>query len=302
VGDRRRDRPGGAAAAHRSAGPRLRRPRPRPDLAPAPFQVPGQLAVSGRGLARGYWRRPELTAQSFVPHPWAVEPGQRLYLTGDLVRFRADGQLEFLARIDQQVKLRGFRIELGEIEAALVLYPGVRESIALVRDDVPGEKRLVAYLVPARQPGPTGSELRAFLQAKLPDYMVPSAFVALEAIPLTGTGKADRRACRRRAGRRVRARRHARRSSAWWRRSGPRPSGSAETIWGWRTTSSPSAATRWWPPGWWRGCASSWASSCRSRPSSPTRRWRSWPPRPTVPARPRPRGGARRATPPLPGG
>jgi len=165
-----------------------------PDLAPAPSQVPGQLAVSGRGLARGYWRRPELTAQSFVPHPWAVEPGQRLYLTGDLVRFRADGQLEFLARIDQQVKLRGFRIELGEIEAALVLYPGVRESIALVRDDVPGEKRLVAYLVPARQPGPTGSELRAFLQAKLPDYMVPSAFVALEAIPLTGTGKADRRA------------------------------------------------------------------------------------------------------------
>ncbi|HWB41417.1 MAG TPA: non-ribosomal peptide synthetase, partial [Gemmatimonadales bacterium] len=164
-----------------------------PHLRPAPIGVPGELYVGGDGLARGYHRRPELTAENFIPHPFRSEPGARLYRTGDRVRYLADGNLEFLGRLDQQVKLRGFRIEPGEIEAVLARHPRVREAV-VVMDETAGDKRLVAYFVPRQEPGPSVSELRGLLQARLPDYMVPAAFVPLGALPLTPSGKLDRRA------------------------------------------------------------------------------------------------------------
>jgi acyl carrier protein len=148
--------------------------------------------VGGDGLARGYHRRPELTAQRFIPHPFRADPGARLYRTGDLVRYLADGSLEFLGRLDQQVKLRGFRIEPGEIEAALTRHPGVREAAVVMRAQPSGDKRLVAYFVPRQEPGPSVGELRNLLRAGLPEYMVPTAFVALAALPLTPSGKLDR--------------------------------------------------------------------------------------------------------------
>jgi acyl carrier protein len=136
-----------------------------------------------------------LTAEKFIPHPFSAEPGARLYQTGDLARYRPDGQLEFLGRLDHQVKIRGFRIELGEIEAALGQHPAVRETVVLAREDVPGQKRLVAYVVPKGEtPDSQVADLRYFLQTKLPDYMVPSAFVWLKTLPLTSNGKIDRRA------------------------------------------------------------------------------------------------------------
>jgi len=135
-----------------------------------------------------------LTAEAFIPNPFGDEPGARLYRTGDLVRYLPDGRIEFLGRIDHQVKIRGFRIELGEIEAVLGQHPGVRETVVLAREDEPGEKRLVAYVVPNDGQEPTVSELRRFLKEKLPEYMVPSAFVTLEALPLTPNGKVDRQA------------------------------------------------------------------------------------------------------------
>ncbi|HKV11759.1 MAG TPA: amino acid adenylation domain-containing protein, partial [Thermoanaerobaculia bacterium] len=160
---------------------------------PAGAGVPGELFIGGDGLARGYLHRPDLTAERFVPDPFVEEPGARLYRTGDLVRRQPSGAIEFLGRIDHQVKVRGFRIELGEIEAALSSHPGVAGAVVLVREDVPGDKRLVAYTVP-RERAVGERELRAYLEERLPSYMVPARFVSLPEIPLTPNGKVDRRA------------------------------------------------------------------------------------------------------------
>jgi amino acid adenylation domain-containing protein len=163
-------------------------------LQPLPIGVPGELHIGGDGLSEGYLRRPELTAEKFVPNPFSSEPGARLYKTGDLARYLPNANIEVLGRIDHQVKIRGFRIELGEIEAILSQHPAVQEVVALVREDVAGDKRLVAYLVSNQAPAPTASELRGFLKEKLPEYMAPSAFLILEKLPLTPNGKVDRRA------------------------------------------------------------------------------------------------------------
>src|SRR5947209_6370105 len=160
-----------------------------------PVGVPGELYIGGEGLARGYLNRPELTAERFIPHPFSTEPNARLYKTGDLARYRPDGSLEFLGRLDQQVKLRGYRIELGEIEALLGQHPAVRECLVLVREAGIDDKRLVAYVLPEQaEQKPSEGELRSYLQTKLPEYMVPTAFVEVQAWPLTPNGKIDRRA------------------------------------------------------------------------------------------------------------
>jgi amino acid adenylation domain-containing protein len=164
------------------------------NLEPVPIGVAGELHIGGAGLARGYLNRPELTAEKFIRHPFSDEPGARLYKTGDLCRYLPDGNIEYLGRMDQQVKIRGFRIELGEIEAVLGGHPAVRESVVVAREDVPGEKTLVAYLVVREGLAPTVTELREFLLKQLPDYMVPAAFVELAQLPLTPNGKIDRKA------------------------------------------------------------------------------------------------------------
>jgi amino acid adenylation domain-containing protein len=163
-------------------------------LQPLPIGVPGELHIGGIGLARGYHNRPDLTAEKFISDPFRAEPGARLYKTGDLARYLPNGAIEYLGRIDYQVKVRGFRIELGEIESVLTALPGVREAVVVVREDVPGDKRLVAYLTTHRGEKPKVSELRGMLQAKLPEYMVPSAFSILDPLPLTPSGKVDRQA------------------------------------------------------------------------------------------------------------
>ncbi|HZI02860.1 MAG TPA: amino acid adenylation domain-containing protein, partial [Archangium sp.] len=160
---------------------------------PVAVGVPGELYIGGEGLARGYLSRPDLTAERFVPNPFSSEPGARLYRTGDLARWRQDGVLEFLGRLDNQVKVRGYRIELAEVEAALLRHASVREAVAVVREDSPGDKRLVVYAVPHPGQQPDTAALRAFLQERLPEYMVPSAFVVLEALPLTANAKVDRK-------------------------------------------------------------------------------------------------------------
>jgi amino acid adenylation domain-containing protein len=167
-----------------------------------PVGAAGELYIGGVGVARGYLNQPALTAERFVPDLWSAQPGGRLYRTGDLVRYHSDGNIEFLGRIDSQVKLRGFRIELGEIEATLAQHSAVQQSVVVVQPDRSGERRLVAYVVEnreqqIREQGITplaSAELRQFLQHYLPDYMVPSAFVVLDALPLTAHGKVDQRA------------------------------------------------------------------------------------------------------------
>jgi amino acid adenylation domain-containing protein/FkbM family methyltransferase len=184
-----------------------------PYLQPVPIGVAGELLLGGVQLATGYLNRPELTAERFIADPFSAEPGAQLYRTGDLVRYLPDGNIEFLWRIDHQVKIRGFRIELGEIEAILSQHPAVRETVVLARDDaleedagiknqqskisksknLKSDKRLVAYVVPRQEQAPRINELRSFLKQKLPEYMVPSVFVFLDALPLMPNGKLDRK-------------------------------------------------------------------------------------------------------------
>jgi acyl-coenzyme A synthetase/AMP-(fatty) acid ligase len=176
--------------------------RPIPDLRlyllneklqPVPPGVPGEIFVGGAGVARGYLNRPELTAERFLRDPFSNAPGARLYRSGDLARYTAQGELEYLGRKDGQVKLRGFRVELGEIESVLNRHGAVRESVVLAQADESGGKRLVAYVV-GTEAGITGEQLREFVSHRLPDYMVPASFVWLERLPLTANGKVDRRA------------------------------------------------------------------------------------------------------------
>jgi amino acid adenylation domain-containing protein len=158
-----------------------------------PVGVPGELYIGGEGLARGYFYRPDLTAEKFIPNPFS-DKLTRLYKTGDKARYLPNGEIEFIGRIDHQVKIRGFRIELGEIEALISQHPAVREAVVDVREDMPSDKRLVAYVVYKQELAPKLSELRSFLKEKLPDYMLPAAFVPMKALPLTPNGKVNRQA------------------------------------------------------------------------------------------------------------
>jgi acyl carrier protein len=157
------------------------------ELEPVPFGVAGEIYIGGNGLARGYLERPELTAERFIPNPYGVSGGARLYRTGDLARWRSDGVIDYIGRIDHQVKLRGFRIELGEIEAVLEQHPGVQSAAVIAR-----EERLLGYVVPTQDSTPSITELRTFLQQKLPHYMVPHTITILDQWPLTPNGKINR--------------------------------------------------------------------------------------------------------------
>ena len=161
---------------------------------PLPIGVAGELHIGGVGLARGYLKQPDLTAEKFIPDPFSGKPGSRLYRSGDLARFLEDGNIEFLGRIDHQVKVRGFRIELGEIESVLAELPNVQDVVVLAREDKPGDRRLVAYLAAEKQDGLEAAALKQHCKKRLPDYMIPSAFVVLQAMPLTANGKVDRKA------------------------------------------------------------------------------------------------------------
>ena len=181
--------------------------RPIPDLQmyvldehlqPVPIGIPGEMYVGGAGVTRGYLNRPELTAERFISNPFGnskvKSQNSKLYKTGDLARYLPNGELEYLGRIDNQVKIRGFRIELGEIESLLTQHPDIWETVVLLREDAPGDKRLVAYVVPQSDSSLTPAQLRQYLKAKLPEYMLPNAFVILESLPLTDNGKINRRA------------------------------------------------------------------------------------------------------------
>ncbi len=163
-------------------------------LQPVPVGVSGELYVGGVGMARGYLHRPELTAERFIPHPWSQEAGARLYRTGDLARYQSNGNLEYLGRVDEQVKIWGYRIEPGEIEVVLGKHPQVRECVVAAREDLPGYQALVGYVVLQPEQAPSSYDLCSFLKERLPSYMVPSALVFLEKLPLTSNGKVDRRA------------------------------------------------------------------------------------------------------------
>jgi thioesterase domain-containing protein len=162
-------------------------------LNPVPIGMPGEIYIGGCGLARGYVNNPQLTAERIIPNPFAGNPCERIYRTGDLARYREDGNIEFLGRVDHQVKVRGFRVELGEIEAVLRGYPGVRDCVVTLRELQPGDERLIAYVIPKENSELAPSKLREFLRNAVPDYMLPSAFVPLEALPLSPNGKVDRR-------------------------------------------------------------------------------------------------------------
>ncbi|MCX7571136.1 amino acid adenylation domain-containing protein [Tumebacillus sp. DT12] len=188
-------------AERRSATVPLGRPLPNvqvylldPNGQPLPPGIAGEVHVGGAQVTRGYLRRDELTSEKYIASPLAAAPGERLYKTGDLARYLPDGKLEYIGRIDDQVKIRGFRVELGEIASVILNSAAVREVAMLVREDAPGDKRLVAYFVPAEGVEPDLQALRRELKEQLPDYMVPSAFVPLEVLPLTSNGKVDRRA------------------------------------------------------------------------------------------------------------
>ena len=162
-------------------------------LQPVPIGIPGEIHVGGDGVARGYWNRPGLTAQRFLPDTFSGDPGAKLYKTGDLARYQPDGSIEYLGRKDHQVKIRGQRVELGEVETALRTHPEIREVAATLRAYSPGDNRIVAYFIPTGDRAPSSRALRTHLASKLPDYMIPSAFVPLAAFPQTPSGKIDRR-------------------------------------------------------------------------------------------------------------
>jgi len=163
-------------------------------LRQVPIGTPGELCIGGAGLAKGYLNQPDLTAEKFIPHPWSSEPGARLYKTGDLARYLPDGQLAFMGRIDHQMKIRGYRIEPDEIMSVLNEHPAIRVSMVIAHEDTPGDKRLVAYVVPVPGAHISAGSLREMLAKRLPDYMVPATFVLLEALPATPNGKVDRAA------------------------------------------------------------------------------------------------------------
>ncbi len=181
---------------------------------PVPLGMAGEICIGGAGLARGYLNRPELTAEKFIPDPYSPEGGRRMYRTGDLGRYLAEGNLEFLGRADHQVKIRGFRIELGEIESVLGGHPQVREAVVVAREDQPGDRRLVGYVVPREAGSATGDGLREFLKERLPEHMVPSFFVVMDALPLSANGKVDRQALPAPEGRQTEARYEAPQSQA----------------------------------------------------------------------------------------
>lgn len=186
---------------HATTPPSIGRPIPNTyvyildeQLQPVPYGEPGEIYIGGVGVVKGYLNRPELTAEKFVPHPFSNKPDARLYKTGDLGRYLPDGQILFLGRVDHQVKIRGFRIELGEIEAALLQHAGVSQAAVAAREDMPGEKSLVGYVVLHQGQHTTSDDLRRFLKAWLTDYMIPRVFVFLDALPVTPNGKLDRHA------------------------------------------------------------------------------------------------------------
>jgi acyl carrier protein len=164
------------------------------DGVPAPIGAAGELYIGGAGVTRGYWRRPDLTAEKFVINPFEPDRREMMYRTGDLARFRANGEIEFIGRTDQQVKIRGFRIELGEIETVLGAHPAVHEAIAVARRDQADNPQLIAYIVAKPGLSVTANELKIFAAQKLPDYMIPSFVSFLSAMPLTPNGKTDRKA------------------------------------------------------------------------------------------------------------
>ena len=247
-------------------------------LQPVPLGGVGELYLGGEGLALGYWRQPERTEERFLESP--ALPGERLYRTGDRARLLPDGNLEFRGRDDQQIKLRGFRIELGEIELALTALAEIAEAAVVLRDDLPGGRGLVAYVVGRGEAELPMEALRQALADQLPAYMVPAGFVQLAALPLTPNGKVDRRwlAEQRPAARGAAARpgsHRALRPRRSWRGSSARSWESRRSE---RTLiSSPWADTPSWPRSWSRGCGRPSGSSCRCGRSSSTRRSPAWP-------------------------